>query len=216
MPQDISSLISTNLHPHDSRLWPSQHSHIPVCMLVASTDSRPTGVAAQHLLNLGNSQQPWAAARPKWSSQFLLSPWNVSTNPHLAFMCASQDNQLADRCVLRKLPWSQHWPSLIMSTRLKVPANSNVVKCWNCHKADWKCFCLAGESVERLPPPNTTNIDKACQELCKNLLLAAKQCSPCDHRKNCGTLGQRVWDPLSLLPWALVRTDSDGVISSLP
>jgi len=119
MPQDISSLISTNLHPHDSRLWPSQHSHIPVCMLVASTDSRPTGVAAQHLLNLGNSQQPWAAARPKWSSQFLLSPWNVSTNPHLAFVCASQDNQLPDRCVLRKLPRSQHWPSLIMSTRWK-------------------------------------------------------------------------------------------------
>jgi len=38
--------------------------------------------------------------------------------------------------------------------------------------ADWKCFCLlTGELVERLPPLDTTNIEKAYQELHENLWL---------------------------------------------
>jgi len=37
------------------------------------------------------------------------------------------------------------------------------------------CFCfLTGESVERLPPPDTPNIERAYQDFYKSLLSAAK------------------------------------------
>jgi len=62
------------------------------------------------------------------------------------------------------------------ATDLKVPAYSDPVKRWNFRKADWKRFCLrTGEWVERLPPPDTTNIEKAYQELYESLIFAAKQ-----------------------------------------
>jgi len=50
------------------------------------------------------------------------------------------------------------------------------MKHWNFRKADWSRFCLlTGESVKRLSPPDKTNIENTCQELCESLLLAAKQ-----------------------------------------
>ena len=53
------------------------------------------------------------------------------------------------------------------------------MKRWNFRKADWKRFCLlTGESVEKLPPPDTPNIERAYQDFCENLLSAAKQCIP--------------------------------------
>ena len=62
----------------------------------------------------------------------------------------------------------------------------------NFRKADWKRFCLlTGESVERLPPPDTLNIERAYQDFCESLLSAAKQCIPRGGRKDyvacCGT-----------------------------
>jgi len=46
------------------------------------------------------------------------------------------------------------------------------VKRWNFRKADWSRFCfLTGESVELLPPPDATKIEKAYQELCESLLF---------------------------------------------
>ena len=73
----------------------------------------------------------------------------------------------------------QHRPSLITPPRFKVPAHSDPVKCWNFRKADWKCTCLlTGESVERLPPPDTSDIERASQDFCESLLSAAKQCIP--------------------------------------
>ena len=67
-----------------------------------------------------------------------------------------------------------------MPPRLKVPTHSDPVKRWNFRKADWNRFCLllTGESVQRLPPPDATNVEKAYQELCESLLSATKQCTP--------------------------------------
>jgi len=49
------------------------------------------------------------------------------------------------------------------------------VKRWNFRKADWKRFCLlTDESVERLLPPDTSNIEGAYQDFCESLLSAAK------------------------------------------
>jgi len=63
------------------------------------------------------------------------------------------------------------------------PAHSDLVKRWNFHKADWKRL-LTGESVERLPPPDTPDIERAYQDSCERLLSAAKQYIPHGRRKN--------------------------------
>ena len=69
--------------------------------------------------------------------------------------------------------------------RFKVPAQSDPVKRWNFRKADWKRFCfLKGESVKKLPPPDTPDIDRAYQNICEYLLSAAKQYIPRGRRKN--------------------------------
>jgi len=57
------------------------------------------------------------------------------------------------------------------------------MKRWHFHKADWKHFCLLiGESVERMPPQDTTNIKKAYKEFCESLLSVATQCIPRCHK----------------------------------
>jgi len=66
-----------------------------------------------------------------------------------------------------------------------VPAHSDPVRRWNFRKAVGKRFCLlTGESVERLPPPDTPDIEGAYQDFCESLLSAAKQCIPHGRRKN--------------------------------
>jgi len=96
-----------------------------------------------------------------------------------------QGGRLHVRRFLGKFPRSQHRPSLTTPPRLKVPAHSDPVKRWNFRKADWKRFCLlTGESVERLSPLDTTNIEKAYQEFCESLPFAVKQCIPRGRRKN--------------------------------
>ena len=55
------------------------------------------------------------------------------------------------------------------------PVHSDPVKRWNFRKADWKRFCLlTDESIERLLPPDTSNIERAYQDFCESLLSAAK------------------------------------------
>ena len=86
--------------------------------------------------------------------------WNVGINPDLAFASFGQDSRLPDRPVLGKFPQRQHRQSLTTPLKLKAPAPSDPVKRWNFRKADWKRFCLlTDESVKRLPPPETSNIE---------------------------------------------------------
>jgi len=76
---------------------------------------------------------------------------------------------------------------LITPPRLKVPGHSDPVKSWNFRKPDWKRICLlTDESIERLPPPDTTNTEKTQhrEEFCASLLSEAKQCIPRGRRKN--------------------------------
>jgi len=102
-------------------------------------------------------------------------------------------------------------PPLITPPGFKVPAHSDPVKRWNFCKAGWKCFCLlTGVSVERLPPPDTPDIERAYQDFWVSLLSEAKQCIPPGRRKSyvqcwakeCETLyhrrsqgGKGLWPP---------------------
>ena len=111
---------------------------------------------------LGNIQQPWTLYNPKETASFFSRRWNVGTNPDLAFASFGQESRLPDRHVLGKFPRSQHRPSLITPPRSKVPAHSDPVKRWNFRKVEWKRYCLlTGESAERLPSPDTPDIERA-------------------------------------------------------
>ena len=75
--------------------------------------------------------------------------------------------------------------------------------------------CLTGESVERLPPMDSTNIERASQEFCESLLFAAKQCIPHGCRKNYVPSWDKECETLCRsLIWAPMRTDSDRSASS--
>jgi len=109
---------------------------------------------------LGNIQKPWTVVQLKGNSQFLLSPLERRHQPGPGLASFGKDSRLPDRHVLRKLSGSQHQPSLIMPPRFKVSACSDLVQRWNFCKADWMRFCLlTDESIERLPPPDTLNIE---------------------------------------------------------
>jgi len=97
---------------------------------------------------------------------------------------------------------------IVLQETLKVVAHSDPVKRWDFRKADWKRFCLfTDESVERLPPPDTSNIEMAYQDFCESLLYAGKQCIPRVHRKNSVSCWNKECETL----W----TDSDRDASSL-
>ena len=121
----------------------------------------------------------------KESGSFFSRRWNVGTNPDLAFASFGQDSRLPNRYVLGKFQRSQHRPFLITPLRPNVPAHNNPPKRWNFCKADWKrFFLLKGESVERLPPPDTPVIERAYHDFCESLLSAAKHGIPRGRRKN--------------------------------
>ena len=117
----------------------------------------------------GESLDSWATSNnlgllynPMETARFFSRRWNVGTNPDLAFASLGHDSRLPDRGVLGKFPRSQHRPILITPPRSKVPAHSDPLKRCNFRKADWKRFCLlTDESVERLPPPDTPDIESS-------------------------------------------------------
>jgi len=154
---------------------------------------------------------------PRKADIFSPHRWNVGTNPDLAFASFGQDSRLPDRRVLAKFPRSQHRPSLITPPRLKVTAHSDPVKRWKFRMADWKRFCLhTGESIERWPPPNTSNIEKAYQDFCKSEIRTAKHCIPRGRRKNYVPCWDKDCETLyRSFTRAPVGTDSDRAASSL-
>jgi len=154
---------------------------------------------------------------PKETPSFFSHQWNVDTNPELTFASFGQDSRLPDRRVLGKFPKSQHRPSLITPPKLKAPAHSDPVKRWNFRKADSKRFCLlTDEFVERLPPSDTSNIERAYQDFCESLLSAATQCIPRGRRKNYVPCWDKECETLyrSFIR-APVGTDSDRAASFL-
>ena len=142
---------------------------------------------------------------------------NVGTKPDLAFASFGQDSRLPDRRFIGKFPWSQNRPSLIAPPQLKVPAHSDPVKCWNFRKADWeRFFLLTHESIERWPPLDTSNIERAYQYFWKSRLSALKLCIPRGCWKNYVPRWDKECETLyRSFTRTLVRTDSDRAASSL-
>ena len=164
-------------------------SHTPACTLATSIASTSTGVTTQHPWTVRAwtpGQHPTTLDCCRTQRQQPFSSLAVGTSaPTQTFVSLGQDSRVSDRRVLGKFLWSQHRPSLIMPPKLKVPAHSDPVKRWNFRKADSKRFCLlTGESVERLPPLDTPDIERAYKDFCESLLSATKQCIPRGCQKN--------------------------------
>ena len=175
--QDTRSLTSTNLHARDLHQRPSRRSHSPVCMLVTSIVNMSTGVTTKHLRTV----RAWTPGQHQTTLDYCVTqrkhPASLinGTSAPIQTWPLRVSARTAD-CRTDVFPTSQHRPSLITPPKLKVPAHSDPVKRWNFRKADWKRFCLlTDESVERLLPPDTSNIERACQDFCESLLSAAKQ-----------------------------------------
>jgi len=134
---------------------------------------------------LGNIEQPWTVVEHKGNSQLLLSSIEFRHQPRPGLREFRPGQRVVGQTCSWKVPRSQYRPSLITSPKLKIPARSDPVKRWNFRKADWKRICLlTDESVEKLPPPDTSHIERAYQDFCLSLLSAVKQCIPRGCRKN--------------------------------
>jgi len=122
---------------------------------------------------------------PKETASFFSRHWNVGTNPDLAFASFGQDSRLPDRRVLGKVPavTTSALPHNATTIQGSCPQRSG--EALELSQGRLEAFCLlTGEFVDRLPPPDTPDIEKAYQDFCVSLLSAARQCIPRGRRKN--------------------------------
>jgi len=223
---DVAGYKIINVYkPPRSRLTPTAISTFPrPSLYVGDFNCQHVNWGYNKTSSDGESLGSWTTSNnlglfynPKETASFFSRRWNAGTNPDLAFASFGQDSRLLDRRVLGNFPWSQHRPSLTTPPRLKVPAHSDPVKRRNFRKAGWKRFCLlTGEFVERLPPSDTPNIERAYQDFCESLVSATKQCIPRGRRKK----EVRCWDKeCETLYRSFIQvpvgTDSDRAASSL-
>jgi len=185
---DVAGYKIINVYkPPCSRLTPTAIPTLPVCMLRTSAANMSTGVTAQHLLTVRN-RPPWQQSTTALLQDLkggpvspLIDGTSTPTRTCPSRVSAMTTDRLTDVFIGRSRGHGTDSPS----SKLKVSAYSDPVKCWNFCKDGWKGFCfLTWKSVDRFPTPDTTNIEKTYQELCESLLFAAKQCIPLRRRKN--------------------------------
>jgi len=189
-----------------------------------ASDFNLTGVTAQHPLtvsawipgqhpttldcNIIQRIQPASSLTDRTSTQRPTQTWNSRVSARTADFQTDVSYESSR---------GHHIAPPSTPPRLKVPAHNDPVKRRNILKAGWKRFYLfAGESVERLPPPDTPDIEKAYQDFCENLHSAARQCIPRGRRKNYVASWDKECETLyrSFIQ-APVGTASDRVASSL-
>ena len=159
-------------------------------MLVTSTANMSTGVTANHFLTVrawtpGQHLTTLDCCITQRNRQFLLSPMERRHQPRPGLRELRPGQPTAGHTCSWKVLAVTTSASLHNATEAQVPAQSDPVKRWNFRKADWKHFyLLTNESVERLPPPDTSNVERAYQDSCESLLFAAEQCIPRGRRKN--------------------------------
>ena len=147
-------------------------------MLATSTASMSTGV--QHNIRgrwepglLGNIPQPWTVVQPKGNSQFLLSPLERRHQPRPGLREFRPGQPTAGQTCPKKVP-------MVTTSALPHNATKTQGSCpqWSgealelSRKANWKRFCLlTGESVKRLPPPDTPNTERAHEDFARAYFL---------------------------------------------
>ena len=127
----------------------------------------------------------------KDAPSFYSGRWNTSTNPDFAFVSMDSYSRLPDKRVLEKFLRSQHRPSLITPPRFAGPVPSQPVMRWNFRKAKWNHYItLTNKLARTFPPPDSPDMDQACQCFCNAISTAAKMCIRCGRRIS----GITCWD----------------------
>ena len=149
---------------------------------------------------LGDIQQPWTVVQPQGNSQFLFSPLECWHQPRLGLHEFQPEQPTAGQTCPRKVPVVTMSALPHNGTKIQGSCPQQSGEALELSQGHWKCFCLlTGESVERLPPPDTLDIERAYQNFCESLLSAAKQYPTWPSEELCAMLRQRVPDLLSLL-----------------
>jgi len=159
-------------------------------MLATSIASIPTGVRTQHPRTVrawtpGKHPTTLDCCTTKGNSQFLLSPLERQHQPRPGLREFRPGQPTAGQTCRRKVP---------TVTTMALPHNATKIQGY-CPQRSGEALELSqgrleailpftGESVERLPPPDTPDIERAYQDFWESLLSAAKQCIPCGCRKN--------------------------------
>ena len=121
----------------------------------------------------------------KNADSFYTGRWNTGTNPDLAFASVDPNSRLPDRRVLDNFPRSQHQFSLITPPRFVMAVPSMPVKQWNFRKAKWSHYIVLTNKFEKtLLPPDSLDVDAACQDFCNTIKKAAKKTIPRGYRNN--------------------------------
>jgi len=143
---------------------PTFPSHTPVCMLVTSTANMSTGVTTKHLLTV----RAWTPGQ----HQTILDCC-VTQRKHPASSLTDGTQGLHEfrpgqptdgQTYFRKVPEvaTSAFPHNATEAQGSCPVHSDPVKRYNFCKADWKRFCLlTDQSIERLLPADTSNIERA-------------------------------------------------------
>jgi len=162
--------------------------------------------------------------------------WTPGQHPTTLVCCITQGKQPAFSLIDGTSAPTQTWPSRVSArtadcrtdvflestevTTLAFPHNATEAQ-GSCPQRSGEALelslcLLPDESVEGLPPPDTSNIEKAHQDFCESLLSAAKQCIPCGRRKNYVPCWDKECETLyRSFTRAPVGTDSDRAASSL-
>ena len=166
---------------------------------------------------LGNMQQPWTVVQPKWNSQFLLSPLERRHQPRPGLREPRPGQPTAGQTCPRKVPAVTTSALPHNATKIQGSCRQRSGEALELSQGWLEALCLlTGESVERLPHPDTPDIERAYQDFCESLLSAAKQCIPRGRRKNNVPCWDKECENLyrSFIR-ALVGTASDRASSSL-
>ena len=120
----------------------------------------------------------------KDASSFCSGHWNMGANSDLSFASIGPNNHLLNRCVLEKLPRSQHWPLLITTPRFALSVPTMFVNWWNFHKAKWSDCIVLTNKFTTLLPPDSLDVDAAYQDFCNIIKKAAKNTIPYRYQNN--------------------------------
>jgi len=134
---------------------------------------------------MGNIKQPWTVVQPKENSQFLFSPLERRHQPRPGLREFPPGQPPAGQTCSRKVPavTTSAFPHNATKIHGSCPQRSSEAMELSQGRLEGFCF-LTGESVERLPPPDTPNTERAYQDFCESLLSAGKQRIPRGRRKN--------------------------------
>ena len=144
-----------------------------------------TSPDSESLVSWATSNNLGILYNPKETASFFSHQWNVGTNRDLAFASFGQKSRLRKQtCSKRILAGTiSAFSHKATKSQGSCPQRSGEALELSQGWLEARCL-LTDESVERLPPPNTSNIERVYQDFCENLLSAAKQCMPRSRRKN--------------------------------